>query len=48
MVASGSATPPGEVSPARDVQGLSLGVVAGVAGVVVVLAILFLVLVGLG
>ena len=37
---------PGEVSRARDVRGISLGVTVAVAGVVVVLAILFLVLFG--
>ena len=39
---------PGELAPARDVRGVSLVVVAGVAGAVVVLAILFLVLFGQG
>lgn len=39
---------PGELSPARDVRGVSLGVIAGVTAAVVVLAILFLVLVGVG
>jgi hypothetical protein len=39
---------PGELAPARDVRGVSLGVLVGVAGVVVVLAVLLFVLVGLG
>lgn len=47
MVAPGAGAP-GELAPARDVRAVSLGVVAGVAGVLVVLAILFLVLVRLG
>lgn len=38
---------PGEVSPARDATGVSLGVVVGVTAVVVVIAILFLVLFGM-
>ncbi|SER13115.1 DUF1707 SHOCT-like domain-containing protein [Microlunatus flavus] len=46
LVPSGGGAP-GELSPARDARGVSLGVVVGVTGVVVVLAILFLVLFGL-
>ncbi len=47
MVTPGTGAP-GELSAARDVRGVSLGVVVAVAGVLVVIAILFLVLVGLG
>jgi hypothetical protein len=39
---------PGQLSEARDVRRVSLGVVVAVAGVLVVIAVLFLVLVGLG
>ena len=39
---------PGELAPGRDVRAVSLGVIMAVAGVIVVVAILFLVLVGLG
>ena len=39
---------PGELSPARDARGVSLGVILAVTGVIVVIAILFLVLVGTG
>lgn len=39
---------PGELAPARDVRVVSLGVLVAVAGVIVVVAILFLVLVGMG
>ena len=37
---------PGELSPARNASGISLGVIVGVLAVVVVIAILLLVLVG--
>ena len=47
MVAPGGGTP-GELAPARDVRAVSLGVIMAVAGVIVVVAILFLVLVGMG
>jgi hypothetical protein len=36
------------VSAARDAKGVSLGLVVGVTGLIVVIAILFLVLVGMG
>ncbi|GAA3576127.1 hypothetical protein GCM10022197_36640 [Microlunatus spumicola] len=45
IVASGGGQP-GELAPARDASGVSLGVIVGVTGLVVVIAILFLVLVG--
>ena len=38
---------PGELSPARQANGVSLGVVVGVAAAVVVIAILFLLLFGM-
>lgn len=47
MVAPGGGEP-GQLSEARDVRRVSLGLVVAVAGVLVVIAILFLVLVGLG
>ena len=47
MVAPSGGTP-GELSTARDVRGVSLGVIVAVSGVVVVIAILLLVLVGMG
>ena len=47
IVASGGGRP-GELAPARDARGVSLGVIAGVTGLVVVIAILFLVLFGIG
>jgi hypothetical protein len=43
MVATGGGAP-GELSEARDVRGISLGIIVGVTAVVVVLAILFLIL----
>ena len=47
MVATGSATPPGEVSQARDVRRASVGVIVGVSAVVLVLVVLLVVLVSL-
>ncbi len=37
---------PGELAEARDVRGVSLGLIAGVAAAIVIIAILFLVLFG--
>jgi hypothetical protein len=39
---------PGELSEARDAHGVSLGVIVGVTGLIVIIAILFLVLLGNG
>lgn len=39
--------PPGELAPARNVSGVSLGLVVGVTAAIVVIAILFLVLFGM-
>ena len=47
MVASGGGTP-GELSPARNASGVSLGLVAGVAGLVVIIAVLLFMLGGMG
>jgi hypothetical protein len=45
MVAPSGGTP-GEVSEARDANGVSLGLIVGIAAAIVIIAILFLVLFG--